>query len=236
MGPEATSEEIDTAMLNVFRNFAKYLVDFFKFPSLGSDYILKKIEREGFHYLDKCLSEGKGAIIVSAHLGNWELAGAAVAILGYPLSAIILEHKDKRINDFFTSRRTNNNMKVIPLGMQLKKCFTVVRSNELLAIVSDKDYTGDTEQVEFFGRKTCLPRGAAAFSIRTGAPILPCFMTRERADTFRLQFEEPIRYERSGDYDKDVRGLMERYVAVFERVIRAHPDQWYAFEKVWDRK
>ena len=85
----------------VFINFAYYLVDFFRYSKLNQDFIKKYIELEGLENLNKALAEGKGVIVLAAHLGNYELAGAILSLLGYPLSVVALSHKDKRINRFF---------------------------------------------------------------------------------------------------------------------------------------
>jgi KDO2-lipid IV(A) lauroyltransferase len=173
---------------------------------------------------------------LSPHLGNWELGAAIVAALGYTTSAIVLEHKDKRINDFFTRRRTDKRVKNIPLGIQLKKCFGVLGNNEILAIAGDKDYTSSGNLVDFFGRKALMPKGAAFFSLKTGAPIVVTSCVRKKDNTFRLTFEEPIKPQLTGERGKDIRILMGEYLSLFERRIREHPDQWYAFQKIWNQE
>ncbi len=227
---------IDSHVIGVFRNFAKYLADFFRLSRLSRKYIRKHIEIKGLHYLDDCLSEGSGAILLTAHLGNWELGGAVIGVLGYPISALVLEHKDKRINDFFARRRFNNDVRGIPLGVKVKQCFKVLKSNEVLAIVGDKDYTGSNECAEFFGKKARLPKGAAVLSLKTGAPIILIFVVREKNNTYKIHLNEPIKYEPTGDYDGDVKTLMGRYLSGFEKYIREYPDQWYAFERIWKQK
>jgi len=236
LGDSASQKEVNKKVRGVLINFGKYLADFFKFTKFTREYIEKNIEEEGLQHRDKCLSEGNGAIAITAHIGNWEMGGAIVGALGYPLHAIVLEHKDKRINDFFIHQRAINNMKGIPLGFGLRKCFATLKRNEILAIASDKDYTGDCEDVNFFGKKAALPRGAAALCIKTGAPIVPIFLIRKKDNSFKLYIEEPIRYTESGDYSKDLVDLMERCAKVFEKHISKHPDQWYAFEKVWKQE
>lgn len=233
LGEDTDTEEIDAYVVGVFRNFAKYLVDFFRFPRFTEEYIKEHIEIEGREHLDECLAEGKGVIIVSMHLGNWELGGAVVGGLKYPINAIVLVQENKKINDFFTKQRSINGMKGIPLGLQIKECFKVLKNNEVLAIAGDKDYTSNGIYVDFFGRKAVMPKGAAVLSIRTGAPIVFTVLTREKGDSFRLTCEEPIRYKPAGDREKDVKELMGKYLRYFEKYVREYPDQWYEFRKIW---
>ena len=234
LGPGAPKKEIDRYAVSVFTNFGKYLVDFLRFSKFSGDYISKNVKIEGIHHIDECLAGGKGALIISAHMGNWELGGAIVAAQGYSLNAIVLEHRDKRVNDFFIRQRAINGLKAIHIGIRLKQCFRVLKDNELLAIVIDKDYTDSSTSVRFFGKEARMPKGAAVFALRTGAPIIVCILTREKDDTFKLRFEEPIRYEPTGDAEKDIKILMEKYLAVFEKYIKEYADQWYVFQKIWD--
>lgn len=218
---------------NIFRNFAKYLADFFRFAKLSRDYILSHIIIEGKENIDKALANGKGAIMLGAHIGNWEMGAAVIASLGYSFYAIVLSHKDKKINDFFLHQRSITDVKVISVGAQLKNCFRVLRENSLLAIVGDRDFSGHGIKANFFGRPAILPKGPAFFSLRTGSPIIPTFLLRTKEDTFRLVFEKPLESKSTGDEEADIKNLMQKYLSVIERYIKAFPDQWYAFRKVW---
>ena len=219
---------------NIFRNFAKYLADFFRFSKLSRDYILSHITIEGKENIDKAMAKGKGAIMLAAHIGNWEMGAAVIASLGYPFYAIVLDHKDKRINSFFRHQRTVAGVKAISIGAELKTCFKVLARNNLLAIVGDKDFSGHGLRVNFFGRPTILPKGPAFFSLKIGTPIIPTFVLRTREDNFKLVFEKPLESENTGDKKADIKNIMQRYLLVIERYIKNFPDQWYAFRRVWE--
>lgn len=234
-------EDTDEKVLNfhakaVFKNFAKYLADFFRFTKYDEKYVSQNINIEGLEILRQCLDEKKGAVIASLHLGNWELGGAIVAGMGFPLHAIVLEHGDEKVNNFFTDQRMINNMKSIPTGVAVKQCFKALKNNELVAIVGDKDYTNSSITTDFFGKEAKLPKGPAVFSVKTGAPIVFILLARNEDDTFTLHVEGPITNETTGDTDADTKGLMEKYVKVFEKYIRMYPDQWYAFEPTWKQQ
>jgi Kdo2-lipid IVA lauroyltransferase/acyltransferase len=236
LGRDVPIQEIDRNVLLILRNFAKYLVDFFRFPRFSTEYIADNIEVVGRENLDECLSEGKGVISVTLHLGNWELGAALVGGLGYDLCVIALEHSNARINNFFNSQRAINSVKSIPTGANVRSCFKALAKNQMVAIAADKDYTQTGIEVEFFGKKTSLPRGAAVISLRTGAPIVFTVLTREKGDKFKLVFEKPIRCKPTGDSETDIKNLMGEYVKLFEKYILAYPDQWYAFRRIWEQK
>ncbi|MFC1804677.1 lysophospholipid acyltransferase family protein [Candidatus Omnitrophota bacterium] len=227
--PGKTQEEIAGIRIRMFRNFAKYLVDFFRVPILNRDNIKERVKIENLQYIDQTLSRGKGAVILSAHLGNWELGGIAMGLAGYPISAVALEHKDKRVNDFFNSRREGRGMKVIPFSHAVRRCLTALRDNELVALVGDRDFNERGEEIDFFGKPTLFPRGPAAFALKTGAAIVPAFVMRNDDDTTTLRFEKPI----IPDGTNDVRTVIEQYKPIIENQIRRYPQQWFMFRRFW---
>ena len=224
---------IDKHIKDIFRNFAKYLVDFFRFSQKTKDQLLSRVSVEGDENVNKALEKGKGVLIVSMHLGNWELIGATLAALGYPTHAIALTHKDRRINDFFLERRNIGNYCTIPLGTGPRRCLEVLKKNDLLGIMCDRDFSNTGETVNFFGRPAEFPKGPAFFGLKAGAPIVPTVLVRKENDNFCLNIEKPIEYSPTDDKEADVKKLMEKYISVFEGYIRRYPGQWCVFEKFW---
>jgi len=233
LGEETTDKELDSRALAVFKNFAKYLSDFFKFYKFSESELSKKIKIEGNENIDEGLLDGKGLLVLTLHLGNWELGGAVVGSLKYPISAIVLEHANKRVNDFFIRQRDLNGLRSIPIGARIKECFKALKRNEIVAIVGDKDYTSDGLKVKFFEKDAYMPKGPAVISLRTGAPIVFCVLVREEDGSYVMRFDKPIRFNPTGSYDKDERALMGEYLRKFEHYIKKYPDQWYAFRRIW---
>lgn len=231
--PDKSDSQIRKIRIRTFRNFAKYLVDFFRFSKIDLDYIKKNIRIENIHYFDEVLSKGKGAIALTAHLGNWELGGVVIALLGYPFWAVALPHKDKRVDNFFNFQRESKGIKVIPLGRAVRECLNVLRENKIVALVGDRDFTEKGLVLDFFGRPTFLPEGPAAFSLKTNSPVVPGFMFRNKDDSFTLRMESPIEFIPTGDKDNDLINLILQYKTIIENYIQKYPDQWYMFRKFW---
>jgi len=231
--PEKPDREIRRLRIGLFRNFAKYLVDFFRFERIDTEYVNKNIRLENLHNFDEALSKGKGVIVLTAHLGNWELGGVVVALLGYPLWVVALEHKDKRVNKFFNSQRERKGVKVIPLRKAVRACLDFLKVNKMVALVGDRDFTENGIVLNFFGKPALFPEGAAAFSLKTGASIVPGFMLRNKDDSFTLRIEKPIQFIPSGNKDKDLLELIGIYKNIFEDYINKYPDQWYMFRRFW---
>ncbi|MCM8763366.1 MAG: lysophospholipid acyltransferase family protein, partial [Candidatus Omnitrophica bacterium] len=203
--PEKSKSEIKKICKALFRNFAKYLVDFFCFSKLDKKFIEKKIEIKNIHYFDECLKRGKGVIALTAHIGNWELGGAVAGILGYPLWAVALPHKHKAVDNFFNYQRKLKGINVMPLNKAARQCLVCLEENKLLALVGDRDFKQKGIVIDFFGKKTIFPEGPAIFSLITGAPIICGFMLRKADDSFIFILEEPIRFKPSGNKEKDAK-------------------------------
>jgi lauroyl/myristoyl acyltransferase len=231
--PEKSEKEIAKIRIWMFRNFAKYLVDFFRFEKLDKEYIKKNIRIENVDNFDKALLKGKGVIILSAHIGNWELGAVVVALLGYPLWAVVLPHKDKSVNNFFNFQRQSKGVGIIQLGKAVRQSLNILKENKVLALVGDRDFTEKGIIMDFFGRPTFLPEGPAAFCLKTGASIVPGFMLRNKDDSFTLKIEKPIDFNPTGDKEKDMREIISKYIVIFEDYIRKYPDQWYMFRTFW---
>lgn len=217
----------------VFTNFGLYLADFFRFKRLNLDYIKKNVIVEGREYIDRALSGGRGLIIVSAHIGNWELGGVTLGILGYAVNAVTLTHKHKGVNGFFNRQRESNGLLVIPLEHAVRGSLEAFRRNEIVCILGDRDFTQGGLILDFFGLPTMIPKGPAVFSLRNKTPIISAFTIRQKHNKFRLSFSAPLEFSPSQEFEKDVRLLTQVYLRLFEDRIRKYPGQWEMFRQFW---
>lgn len=215
-----------------FLNFAKYLVDFFKFLRPRPKVLAKVI-----HYgntpevFDKLLAHGKGIIVLSAHLGNWELGASAMAALGYKFNVVALWVPDKKLNDLYQSHRKARQLHPIPMGRAARGCLAALHRNEVVALVGDRDFSTARDTTEFFGCPARLPHGPAKLALATGAPLLPVFMVRQPDDTFAYIVEEPIWADKNRD---TVETIMRRIAGALESVVSRYSEQWFLFNDLWD--
>lgn len=215
----------------VFINFAKYLVDFFRFSLVDKQYIEKFIKIEGIEHIVAANKKGNGIIALTGHIGNWEMSGVVTAYLGFSVNAVALSHKDSRINDFFVKQRESKGIKVVPLGIAVRKCFNALKNNELIGLLGDRDFSGSGIVVNFLGKKVKVPKGPAMFSLKTGAVIIPTFMIRQQDDSYRMFYQRPVDYILTGNEEKDLAVLTEKCVSVIEDIIKKYPDQWFMFRE-----
>ncbi len=225
--------ELNRITRQVFRNFAKYLVDFLRSQKIDDDYIKRLVKVEGINNLDEALSKGKGVILLSAHIGNWELGALVLSRLRQPVMAVVLTHGDKRINDFFTKQRMTGKVKPIEIGASLRSCYKELKNNGLVALLGDRDFSKNGLYMDFFGRPSLIPKGPAVFSERLQSEIVPAFMVREKDDTFRFIFEPRLKRPSAIEEDDRLKETMRAYVSVIERYVKMYPTQWYMFKREW---
>ncbi|MCD6539931.1 MAG: lysophospholipid acyltransferase family protein [Candidatus Omnitrophica bacterium] len=227
---QSSEKDIRQISKKVFINFGKYLVDFFRFSKLDEGFIKKYVKIRNLNYLDEALSQFSGAIALTAHLGNWELGGAIVGKLGYPLYVIALPHQNPKVNRFFDSQRNLCGVEVIPVGLALRKCFRILKNKKIIALLGDRDFGKDGLSLKFCTRLASIPQGAAVFSIKTKVPVIPAFFIRNLDDTFSLIFEKPILPFDSQGRLRDKEKLLKEYVRIIEDYVRRYPEQWYMFQ------
>jgi lauroyl/myristoyl acyltransferase len=233
--PDKDKRWLENIKNNIFTNFGKYLVDFFRFSIIDQAYIDKYVRVEGKHFLDEALSRGRGVISVSAHLGNWELGGVVLSAIGVPLDVVALTHKQEKINIFFTEQRKRKGVGVIPVGAAVRRCFKSICDNRVVALVCDRDYFDNGFTVDLFGKKTIIPKGPALFSRRHNCPIVPVFMVRNHDDTFTLKILKPIEPVCTKDEHADLIFITKEIVKVLESIIRQYPEQWFVFRRFWEK-
>ncbi len=222
----------------VFRNFGKYLVEFLRMDGMvDKDFIARRVKIENIDRIDQALKEGKGAIIMTAHIGNWELGAVLLNMLGYQLMAVALPHKERPVNDLFNHQREVHGITVVATNNAIRKCMEHLKNNKIIAIVGDRDFTAKGgELVDFLGVKALIPKGAAIFSKKTGAPIIPTFLIREPDNTFRLSILDPMFPPKDADEEgipeeEAIHRIMRRYLAVIEEQIHRYPTQWLLFRE-----
>ncbi len=230
------SQSLDRLARLTLRNFAKNLVDFFRFGLMDSRFFMENTRIVGLEHIDAALRQGKGVLAVTAHLGIWEMGGIILAQKGYAVNAVAWEHKDPRVKKIFIYQRSRKGINVISLGIALRKCFRALHNNEVVAMLGDRDFSerGMKIKVKFFGHDVWVPRGPATLSLRTQAVIVPGFPIREKNDFCTLYFENPIEYNPTGDIETDIQVLTQKILNVIESYVRKYPDQWFVFNEFWE--
>lgn len=184
---------------------------------------------------DAALTEGKGAIVISGHVGNWEMLGQAIAAAGYPIATIATPFYDSRVTRWMDAWRSRRGLKILWRdGNSGKAILRVLRQNHLMAFLIDQDTKTAGDYVPFFGRPAFTPTIPAALALRTGAPVIFCWHQR-RGKRHRITAERLV-YQASDERQRDVHALTALLTARLEEVIREAPEQWVWMHRRWRTK
>ena len=217
----------------VFRNMAKNFYDLFRAQTLSLAEIDRLVKVEGREHLNGALSKGKGLILVAAHFGNIDVVAQVLALWEIPVVGPAEHLKPEALFQYICSLRANKSFRLIPIDGPLFELFRALRRNEIVALAADRDITESGIVVDFFGAPARLPDGYAQLSLRTGAPIIAGFGQRLPDNTFVAHFEPSLELEATGDRNRDVRAGVEKVVAIMERYIGEHPEQWVMSVPLW---
>lgn len=223
--PEQSEREKTSIALASFRHFGRVSAEFLRMPLLSKQQIAGMVSVERLHVLDDAIKGGKGAILITAHFGNWELMARHLADLGYPLSVVARDANDSRTTDIVNSIRTENGYKVFSRGNAARYMLGCLKKNEFVGILPDQN-AGDVF-VEFFGQPCGSVTGPAVIHLRTGAPIIPTFCVRVK-NRYVLEVGEPLQV-----VTNDVGAIMQQVQKSVEDAIRKHPEQWLWFHDRW---
>jgi len=233
-GDEKSLSERKRIALGSFVNMGLNMVDFCRVPSLFKKGFPKSIEVEGVENIEKALSQGKGAILLTGHLGSWELMAAAAAFKGVPLAAIVASTRDPLIDRFMKEMRESYGYETLLKRKAGADVMSALRRNVAVGILADESPRSDGVLVEFFGQEAGATRGVAVFALRSGAPVIPSFMIRlANPAEHKLIIEEPLELVRTGDTRIDVLRNTELFQSVIERYVRQRPKQWLWMQKRW---
>jgi KDO2-lipid IV(A) lauroyltransferase len=228
-GIAATDERLESVARKTFQHFGKYLVDFFRYARLTREEMSHLVSIEHPEYLEEAVSKGRGVLVVTGHVGNWELAGAVMVALGHDVNAVVLPERMQKLDKLVHKERQRRGMKPIPLGRAVVGIVHALRRGEMVALVADRDFSPRNDRITFFGEPARLPSGPARLAMITKAPILPMFLLREVDDTFLFKFYPPIYAEEMGSEE----AIKERIREILEEVIAENPHQWFIFDDFW---
>ncbi len=176
-----------------------------------------------------------GGIIVLPHLGCWEAGAAWTSAMGYPLTTVAEVLEPPELFAWFARMRQRVDLTVLPVGTEtVPHLLASLAAGTVIALLADRDVTGDGVDVEFFGQKTRIPGGPALLALRSGAPLVPCAIYVRAGGSYDLRLRPPIDTARRGRLREDVERVSQDIVNAFEDLIRKAPEQWHVFQPLWN--
>jgi Kdo2-lipid IVA lauroyltransferase/acyltransferase len=217
-----------------FQNYAFYMVDFFRLLSMTLEESASFAQLlEGRHHLDQALAKGRGAILLTAHLGHWEIGGLGLRALGYPVNVVTIKHNSFFTNNLINLMRSRHGIRIIELGNSTYDVIEIVNAlyrNEVVAVLGDRAISERSGTAMLFGRETPLPLGPLLLAMTTRAPVVPAFSVMKAPGHYCGIIEEALRLQNGRDREQALKQNLQQVASVFERYIRRYPDQWFQTE------
>jgi len=192
-------------------------------------------EIRGREHLVKALEKGRGAVLITGHLGNWELLNARLGTAGIPMSIAVRDLDDPRIDALADSLRARFGSEVIHRGRVAGgRLINALKRNRVNGLLIDQDIRDiPGVHVPFFGRTALTPIGAAQLALKMGSPVIPAFIHRQEDNHHLAEVFPPLEIPASGSFDERVFQLTARATAAIEAQIRRHPSQWVWMHRRW---
>ncbi len=218
----------------VFPHIGREGVTLLRMAGLPSQELLRRTRVDGWEVLEEARAEGRGVLLATGHLGNWEIGGGALAVRGVPLDAVVRRQKNPLVDRRLRRTREALGISVIYREDAPRQILKSVRRGRVVALAADQNVRRGGIFVDFFGVPASTARGPAYFSLRTGAPLVLAFCHRIPGWRARylVRFHRPPTPQ-TGDMEEDIRTLTRSYLAVLEEEVRRSPEQYFWPHKRW---
>ncbi len=216
----------------VFSNYGRYMIDFFLLPQLPPHKVKNFFaDIKGEEILKNAMAKGKGAILLSAHVGNWEVGGSLLRTLNYPLAVVVMAHNTAATNTLVNRLRQDKGISVIQIDQSPFSGIEVLRhlsDNGIVAMGGDRDYFGTGREIKFFGKNVKFPVGPVILAMNSRAALIPAFVLKQSDGRYFGILEQAIPLTVEGNRNKIIKQNLEMTARIFEKYIRSYPDQWYS--------
>ena len=235
--PELSREAVLDVSRNAYRHLGRTTIESALLPSIGREKVLDLVESlEGWEILEGAVAEGRGVILVTGHLGNWELGGAYIAARGIPVGAIVRRMSNPLFERYLNDTRRAMGTEVIHDADAVRRAPRALREGKMIAFLADQGVKGLASTfVPFFGRPAKTPRGPAVFALRMNLPVVFGAAIRQPSGRYRFSFES-VPVVDTGDRDGDVDRIVAAYTLMLERWVRTAPEQYFWHHRRWRRQ
>lgn len=233
--PELDETRRQQIQRGVFQNLGRLLGEASQFPKLNRANIERIVVYEGLQNYQAAVAQGRGVILLTGHIGAWELSVFAHSLYGYPMSFLKRNMDNPLVEELVESRRARFGNRSIDKKGSLREVLKTLKAGGVVGILADLNATREEGVFcDFFGIQACTTAGVATLALRTGAVVLPGYLLwDEVARIHRLHFDAPIETLSTGNQKEDVQTNTARYTKALEAVIRRHPEQWLWIHRRW---
>jgi KDO2-lipid IV(A) lauroyltransferase len=235
-GLEKTPAELKRIAVAAFQNLVRIGFEVGWSLRLGPEEIMRHCHVEGINNLRKACAQGKGVLILTLHIGNWEFLPLGVIVNGLKASLIYRPLDFAALDRFFFQYRSRFGAQPIPKKKSMRKVLNALKRKECVGVLLDQD-SGRAAGVfaDFFGHPACTNKGMALLALKTQAPVLPAYLIR-RGNGFEIVFGPQVPLIQNSAKGDDLQVNTAQFNRVLEEIIRRYPEQWLWMHKRWKTK
>ena len=232
--PDQSKPENNQLVKDCYCHFGMILADFFCLPKIKREKntAIVNIPSESI----KLFKQNQGGIILTGHLGNWEYIGPFLSLRGIKCAGVAQIQHNSTSDVFFNELRKTDLMRIIPVDAGSKVMIRSIREGYYLGLISDQNAGRKGTNAQFFNSPVSVPKGAAAFHLKTNAPILLGFCILSMDFTYHLSFQELDMEELPENSNEAIVEINQRYSKLLEEAIRENPQQYFWFHRKWGRE
>ncbi len=233
--PEKSQNERNRILRGVYRSLGWQLAEFCRMPYYTLDEASRFIRYEGLEYFLAARDRDQGVLVLTGHIGAWELSSFYHSLAGYPMSMVIRRLDNPLVDRFVNAIRCQHGNRVLHKDDSARGLITAMRAGETVGVLMDTNMTPPQGVfVDFFGRAACTASGIARVALRTGAAVLPGFLIWEpKEKRYVLHFLPELQLENTGDADRDAVANTQLFTKTLETIICRYPEQWLWVHRRW---
>ena len=232
--PEWSRNQIQNLSKRIFQNYGIIIFEVLQMSFSTPEEMLSRARIEGVEIIAEAMSKQKGIIIVSAHLGNWEmLLQYSPCYFQITLTGVAKKLRNSTLDRLVHKFRTRFGNRIIYKKGAMPEMTQTLRQGKILGLLMDISRRFDGVEVTFFGRKATATPAAAMLALRCKSPVVPVFSHRNQIGQLVITVEHPIEIQRTGDLRSDLQTNTQLITDRVEQAIRKTPEQWNWILKRW---
>ena len=233
--PDADGKRLRALSRAGMRSYMRYWLEAFRLPSYDRERIAERLYVGNYQAIPDCLESGRGVVLALPHMGNWDHAGAWLALKGVPFTTVVERLRPERLYEAFVGFRESLGMEVLPLtgsGFVSGTLARRLRAGRLVCLVADRDITASGVEVKFFGERVSMAAGPAALALQTGAALMPVTLWFTE-DGCEARVHDEVTVPEDGDRASRVAEMTQRMADAFAEGIAAHPQDWHMLQRIF---
>lgn len=233
--PARSRKEKKKILRGVFISLGRQLAEFTLFPRYTKENVSRTVVYEGFQNFAEAQARGRGVVLLTAHLGGWEISSFAHSLYGHPMNIVVRPLDNPLIDGLVDHYRTLHGNRTFSKQDYARGLIKVLKNGEVVGILMDTNMTPPQGAfVDFFGVPACTATGIARVALHTDAAVVPGFCVWDKAlRKYKICFEPAIKLVRTGNSEEDAVANTAMFNKEIERYVTRYPDQWLWVHRRW---